>query len=444
MTIEVLEDGYEVYFGRDVEYNLNGHKWVSLKANLTSPTLKKGDLLSLRCSLMPGEGFGRFMSNGKAINLRGNVLSLIFKDDINLDISGYSYVFYNIFNYYYGNNIVCVEKNFLPATTLADYCYNGMFEGCTNLTTAPELPATTLADYCYNDMFRGCTNLTTAPELPATTLADYCYSDMFEGCTNLNYIKMLATDISAPHCLDLWVYGVSPIGIFVKSKDATWDVRGVNGIPEGWTVITDDYPTNSVGMPDSKEFGFPLFLNTEYLGETDYTIVMYRDVKDIMEPFASWFSQNTDGYGGVHSDVLYRDRIFIDGYIVTRMYYNQSLDSLMMETQKDYGNDSTIGISSDGNLYVTIVKQQVGGGVEISLNIDGRDYTAAKGMTWIQWVQSGYYNPSYGENKIYIVENTVYVYAYTGDWFLIGQNGSDFIIEGTRYKLYGPVPAPEL
>ena len=73
----------------------------------------------------------------------------------------------------------------LPATTLANYCYTSMFDGCTALTTAPELPATTSADSCYFNMFNGCTSLRTAPELPATTLANYCYISMFRGCTNI-------------------------------------------------------------------------------------------------------------------------------------------------------------------------------------------------------------------------------------------------------------------
>ena len=34
-----------------------------------------------------------------------------------------------------------------------------MFNGCTSLTTAPELPAMTLADYCYNNMFFDCPNV---------------------------------------------------------------------------------------------------------------------------------------------------------------------------------------------------------------------------------------------------------------------------------------------
>ena len=114
-----------------------------------------------------------------------------------------------------------------------------MFSGCTSLTTAPELPATTLAHRCYNSMFYGCTSLTTAPELPATTLANYCYIYMFHRCTKLNYIKMLATDISATSCLANWVYIVASSGTFVKNPEATWDVVGVNGVPEGWTVITE-------------------------------------------------------------------------------------------------------------------------------------------------------------------------------------------------------------
>ena len=127
----------------------------------------------------------------------------------------------------------------LPATELANNCYTSMFQNCTSLVAAPsELPATTLANRCYMGMFTGCESLVQAPGLPATTLADYCYESMFQDCTSLNYIKMLATDISANNCLGYWVIKVSPTGTFVKSKDATWDVTGYSGIPEGWTVET--------------------------------------------------------------------------------------------------------------------------------------------------------------------------------------------------------------
>jgi len=155
----------------------------------------------------------------------------------------------------------------LPATTLSSYCYGSMFQGCTSLTTAPELPATSLSNYCYmamfsdctslitapeilpatrlqrycyNGMFRNCTSLTTAPVLPATTLIQYCYGGMFSSCTSLNYIKALfTTDPSSDSYANSWVYGVASTGTFVKSSAATWNVTGNNGVPTGWTVMTE-------------------------------------------------------------------------------------------------------------------------------------------------------------------------------------------------------------
>ena len=88
--------------------------------------------------------------------------------------------YYNMFS---GSGIVVAPE--LPATTLAGACYRSMFNGCTSLTTAPELPATTLVNWCYVDMFKDCTSLTTAPELPATTIGESSYKSMFNGCTSL-------------------------------------------------------------------------------------------------------------------------------------------------------------------------------------------------------------------------------------------------------------------
>ena len=115
-----------------------------------------------------------------------------------------------------------------------------MFRGCTSLTTAPELPATTLVASCYMYMFYGCTSLTTAPELPATTLVTNCYKYMFRGCTKLNYIKALFETAPSHSYTGEWVSGVAATGTFVKNSAATWTITGVSGIPEGWTVVTDN------------------------------------------------------------------------------------------------------------------------------------------------------------------------------------------------------------
>ncbi len=153
----------------------------------------------------------------------------------------------------------------LKATTLATYCYGSMFEGCSALTAAPALPAEELASYCYSCMFNRCsklkqapelkatimkeycyqgmfknTGLETAPALPATSLANYCYKEMFQGCSSLSYIKALFTDEPSAMFTSNWVSGVSSTGTFVKNPSATWNVTGVNGIPEGWTVVTTE------------------------------------------------------------------------------------------------------------------------------------------------------------------------------------------------------------
>ena len=114
-----------------------------------------------------------------------------------------------------------------------------MFHGCTSLTTAPELPATTLANQCYYNMFYGCTSLTTAPTLPATTLVSNCYSNMFYGCSKLNYIKALFTTTPSNSYTQNWVSRVAATGLFIKSDDAEWNVVGTNGVPTGWTVLTE-------------------------------------------------------------------------------------------------------------------------------------------------------------------------------------------------------------
>jgi hypothetical protein len=90
-------------------------------------------------------------------------------------------------------------------------------------------------------MFKGCTSPVTAPELPATTLAESCYNGMFYGCTSLNYIKAMFTTTPSSSYLQSWVNGVSATGTFVKNSAATWtDTFGTSAIPNGWTVETAD------------------------------------------------------------------------------------------------------------------------------------------------------------------------------------------------------------
>lgn len=130
----------------------------------------------------------------------------------------------------------------LPATTLKPGCYQSMFEGCTSLTEVSNLPSNFPNTNSYNSMFKGCTSLVKAPDLISTRTYDIymenCYKEMFSGCTSLNYIKYLSNQ--APQYSENWLEGVSPTGTFEIKSTATWDpeeVRGANGVPEGWEIL---------------------------------------------------------------------------------------------------------------------------------------------------------------------------------------------------------------
>ena len=127
----------------------------------------------------------------------------------------------------------------LPATTLTDYCYHSMFDGCTSLTTAPALPALSLTMDCYEDMFRYCTSLTVAPVLPATQLTEHCYAEMFFYCSQLSSVTCLAVDISAFGCTSLWLVEVAHTGTFTAPAcmDGIWPTDSGSGIPIGWTFV---------------------------------------------------------------------------------------------------------------------------------------------------------------------------------------------------------------
>ena len=122
--------------------------------------------------------------------------------------------------------------------TMANYCYNYMFYGCTSLTTAPSLPATTLAKNCYRSMFQNCTGLTQAPALPATTLANYCYRSMFYGCTG---IKLSSTKT----IVYTYPYRIPNSGTGTTSTDSLTDMfTNTGGTFTGTPEINTTYYTS--------------------------------------------------------------------------------------------------------------------------------------------------------------------------------------------------------
>ena len=117
----------------------------------------------------------------------------------------------NCYNYMFGGCSSLVNAPSLPATTLADSCYQNMFYNCKVLTSAPTLPATTLANNCYEYMFCRCSSLTTTPELPVTELANSCYRSMFQACTSLTTTPELPATTLADNCYHSMFYGCTSL-----------------------------------------------------------------------------------------------------------------------------------------------------------------------------------------------------------------------------------------
>ena len=183
----------------DIEYSKNGGStWTAFNGATVSATT--GDEIWFKGSLTGGCGADTETSSSKFYTsgyffASGNIQSLCGFYNT-LQVYHFSYLFSKC-------SFLNIDENnklLLPATTLADSCYESMFKGCASLTTAPKLPAATLANRCYYYMFQGCASLTTAPELPAATLADYCYQSMFQGCASLTTAPKLPAATLANSC----------------------------------------------------------------------------------------------------------------------------------------------------------------------------------------------------------------------------------------------------
>lgn len=200
----------------------------------------------------------KFDSTGK-IKCYGDIRSLVKP----IALENYSWFAHKMFN---ACNITKAPE--LPATTLADNCYTGMFDWCKSLTTAPELPATTLADYCYSVMFSSCSSLTKAPSvLPATTLAINCYNFMFGSCTSLTIAPTLPATNMVDGCytgMFMNCTSLKRIKMNASSGGVSWgmlngctslelvDMTGSTDVP--WldtSVFENTNDTYKVVVPDS-------------------------------------------------------------------------------------------------------------------------------------------------------------------------------------------------
>ena len=253
-----LEDGNTFSLNKEISISVDDKQtWQTLAANTPSPVINTGEKIYFKASENAPAFSGTIddyyqFTTAKTCNVSGHLYSLYAE---------YSFYFFaNLFNgtkvvdasgLTFDPNIIsnqCYSSMFqgctslttapeLPATTLAPNCYSSMFQGCTSLTTAPELPATTLVSNCYRAMFQRCTSLTTAPELPATTLVSYCYSYMFQGCTSLTTAPELPATTLVSNCYNNMFQGCTSLTTAPELPATTLQANCYRYMFEGCTSL---------------------------------------------------------------------------------------------------------------------------------------------------------------------------------------------------------------
>jgi len=265
LTFNILSDGKIGWKAKNsssvktIQYSKNGGEWTDITSTTGGTTIPvvTGDVLKFKGETWPGStssNYSQFTSTC-TFAASGNPGSLKYGEVTYGDEPLANYCYFSMFNGCTGLTTApelpatalaerCYQQMFngcaslatapeLPATKLAENCYDNMFYGCTGLTTAPSvLPATTLKSYCYYCMFNDCENLTTAPALPATTLANKCYQYMFRGCTSLTTAPALPATTLANYCYQYMFSGCTSLN-YIKAMFTTTPSASYT---KGWVI----------------------------------------------------------------------------------------------------------------------------------------------------------------------------------------------------------------
>ena len=218
----------------DIYYSINGGALQTISRNTKGSydiTVVKGDLVqfystntALSSDVAGVRAGARGVTDGaKYINIRPSMKTEIYGNVMSL--------------------LLGKDKYKSPSPIEGKYAFYGLFAGAENLVTNHirhvELPATELAEGCYQAMFYGCKGLQRISELPASTLAKNCYKEMFADCSNMSYVRCLASGLSVEGCTKDWLANA---GSEVTSEKTVASVTPFpadsnDGTPAGWTNL---------------------------------------------------------------------------------------------------------------------------------------------------------------------------------------------------------------
>lgn len=297
--------------------------------------------------------------------LEGTPLSLLhgdnFKERKNDWNPGWD-SFYKMFNNNNDVGQINNPKTFLPSTELCDWCYDSMFYN-SSICNAPELPAETLKEGCYYSMFFGCYNLKEAPALNAKTLVPECYGYMFYDCIYLNYVKITATDgFDAKDAAYQMFYNCPEYGLGVLSQELIDADFGSSFLPK-WAIISEDYPTNDKGYPETKgniyDYTIALCFNADfqeryYDGLTQFYSNYYEsDSNEAGRQFYEDFIEKSGITIGSSVSINYSG-IFFNRQSVESVYYGEyeGEEYLLFNLTSRYQYPDYAVLYPDGSFYI--------------------------------------------------------------------------------------------
>ena len=289
-----VNDGDWQFASGDYDYDEEWDEYLYFY-NCYLYNLKKGDRIYFKAQVnseIQAYYIGTFSVSGIKYGLCGNAMSMLYWDDAKE--KGYTMPSYTGLAFLFEDNsgLVYVSRNFLPATNLRclrAYCgmfynctnlknvdlilpasvkerdepYAYMFEGCISLVSAPEMTIDSISSYGCIEMFKDCRSLVDVSKITLNASATQSYKSMFESCVSLQKSPIITADATRSSCFEYmfrdcnklnhitmlgawstyscfwWVYGVASSGTFVKKKGVSI-ASGVNGIPNGWTVVEVD------------------------------------------------------------------------------------------------------------------------------------------------------------------------------------------------------------
>ena len=147
------------------------------------------------------------INTGEKLYLRGTNANGINTTANGAAYTSNHYIKFNITNNatLSGNLMTLIHPTNPPTTIPGAYCFAKLFKNDTGtssryckITDASRLkmPATTMLESCYEGMFHDCNLLVNGPKLVATTLAANCYKQLFYNCSALRRIEVAFDDWS--------------------------------------------------------------------------------------------------------------------------------------------------------------------------------------------------------------------------------------------------------